>query len=343
MNQWGLSAFVILLTYNVSAKDFPDVLALKNGDELRCEIKSMSKGVLMVETDYSDSDFKVEWEKVVRVNSSRMFSITLSDGDRLQASLNSTVADSVNLLDRSGTVHKVLLEDIVNLQKLESGFWDRLTASVDLGFSYAKNNNLSQYNARVNLGYRAEMWFTELTYSEVRSSQDDVGNVFRSESKINYVYLLPNDWYLTSQLNFLSNSEQLLDLRTTVKLGAGKFIIHTNQMYWGLGAGWAFNQEQYAGNELNDRSSSEAYLGSDLNMFDTGDLSLHATATVYPSLTESGRIRFDGSFDLKYDLPLDFYIGLGFSINYDNQPAVVEGERGAETDYVTQLNFGWEL
>ncbi|MBI1316566.1 DUF481 domain-containing protein [bacterium] len=331
------------LSASLMADEYPDRVVLKNGDELRCEVKNLTKGILTLETDYSDSDFKIEWDKVRGINSSTMFSLTLKDGSRIQASLNSTAEDSVNLLDQNGQLRRVHLDMVVGMQKIQSGFWERLKASVDLGFSYAKNNNLSQYNARVNLGYRAEMWFTEVTYSEVRSSQDNVENVFRSESKINYVYLLPSDWYATSQINFLSNTEQSLDLRSTLKLGLGKFIIHTNQMYWGLGAGLAYNQEQFAGSELNDRSSSEAYLGSDLNLFDTGDLTLHATATLYPSLTESERVRFDGSLDLKYDLPLDFYIGLGFSINYDNQPAVVDGVRGAETDYVTQLNFGWEL
>ncbi len=339
----ALAVFAFFWAEQLIAKEFPDRLRLNNGDEIRCEIKSLSKGVLTVETEYSDSDFKVEWERVRGLNSARMFSITLSSGERLRASLNSTANDSVNLLDQTGLIRKVQIEEVVALQKIESGFWDRLTASVDLGFSYAKNNNLSQYSARMVLGYRAETWFTELNYSEVRSSQNDVGNVFRTETKANYVYLLPDDWYATSQLSFLSNSEQLLDLRTTIKFGAGKFLIHTNQMYWGLGIGLAYNQEEYAGDAGNDRKSSEAYFGSDLNMFDTGDLSLHATATAYPSLTESDRVRIDGSFDLKYDLPLDFYIGLGFSLNYDNQPAVVNGVRGAETDYVTQLNFGWEL
>ena len=44
-------------------------------------------------------------------------------------------------------------------------------------------------------------------------------------------------------------------------------------------------------------------------------------------------------FDLKYDLPLDFYIRLGYTLNYDNKP--VEG--ATESDYVLQTSFGWEL
>jgi hypothetical protein len=46
----------------------------------------------------------------------------------------------------------------------------------------------------------------------------------------------------------------------------------------------------------------------------------------------------DFAFDTKYDLPLDFYIRLGLTLNYDNQP--VEG--AGETDYVFQTSFGWE-
>ena len=62
-------------------------------------------------------------------------------------------------------------------------------------------------------------------------------------------------------------------------------------------------------------------------------------ASVFKSITEGGRTRADYKLDLKYDLPLDFYIGLGFTLNYDNQP--VEG--ASESDYVFQTSFGWEL
>ena len=73
-------------------------------------------------------------------------------------------------------------------------------------------------------------------------------------------------------------------------------------------------------------------------MYDVGDLSLLSRAAAYPSFTEAGRWRAEMSFDAKYDLPLDFYIRLGFNLNYDNRP--VEG--ASETDYVFQSGIGWE-
>ena len=82
----------------------------------------------------------------------------------------------------------------------------------------------------------------------------------------------------------------------------------------------------------------EAYAGTELNIFDIGDLNLLSSLYVYPSLTESGRWRSDFKFDTKYDLPKDFYIKIGLTWNYDNRPAV----EGKETDYVMAFSVGWE-
>ncbi|RRO24499.1 DUF481 domain-containing protein [Flavobacteriaceae bacterium 14752] len=62
-------------------------------------------------------------------------------------------------------------------------------------------------------------------------------------------------------------------------------------------------------------------------------------AVVYPSLTESGRWRTDFNLDVNYDLPLDFFINFGLSLNYDSQPA----QGGDETDYIFQTTVGWSL
>ena len=82
----------------------------------------------------------------------------------------------------------------------------------------------------------------------------------------------------------------------------------------------------------------EGFFGTELNLYDIGDLSLVTKVIAYPSFTESGRWRTDFNFDAKYDLPLDFYIKAGLTLNYDNRP--VEG--ASETDYVFQTGFGWE-
>jgi hypothetical protein len=84
----------------------------------------------------------------------------------------------------------------------------------------------------------------------------------------------------------------------------------------------------------------EGFFGTELNMFDVGDLNLLTSIYAYPSITESGRWRSDFSFDAKYEMPFDddFYIKLGITVNYDNRP--VAG--ASEVDYIFYTGFGWE-
>ncbi len=141
-----------------------------------------------------------------------------------------------------------------------------------------------------------------------------------------------------SDLNYLSNTEQALESRYTAKLGAGNFLIHSNHSSWGAGGGISLNRENFT-NETPDRSSAEAYVGTELNLFDIGDLSLLSTIYVYPSLTEAGRLRSDFKIDTKYEFANDFYVKFNLTLNYDNRPAIV----GNETDYVYGISFRWEL
>src|SRR5687767_5399284 len=316
-----------------------DSLVLINGDVIVGEIKSMDKGVLTIETAYSKNDFTVEWSGIREIFSKSHFLVTLKNGQRINGTVESAEAGKKIIINGDdGSKTEAIPEDIVYMKRLKSDFWSRAYASIDLGLSLTKANNLRQYNVRSKLGYLADKWQTDLFYDDTRSNQDSVAETKRTEGGVAAKYFLQRDWYLAASLNFLSNTEQALQLRTTGKLGAGKYLVHTNKQYWGLGAGLSFNNENFT-NETSSRSSLEAYFGSELNLFDIGDLSLLSNIWVYPSITEDGRWRTDFTFDAKYDLPLDLYIKLGFTLNYDNRPAI----KGKETDYVTAFSIGWEL
>jgi len=51
------------------------------------EIKSVEKDVLVLETDYSDADFKIKWEKIASIQSDRQFVVETFDGKRISGSL----------------------------------------------------------------------------------------------------------------------------------------------------------------------------------------------------------------------------------------------------------------
>jgi len=331
-----ISSFLFL---GIVAEAQKDSLVLKNGNVMVGEIKSMDKGVLTMETDYSKNDFTVKWTGIKEIYSKSHFLVTLKNGARINGTVESADAGKKMIINGDdGGKTETTLEEVVYLKGLKSNFWSRAYASIDLGLSFTKANDLRQYNVRSKLGYLADKWQFDVFYDDTRSSQDSVAETKRTEGGVAAKYFLQKDWYLASSINFLANTEQALKLRTTGKLGAGRYLTHTNKQYWGLGAGLSFNNESFT-NGTDSKSSLEGYFGSELNLFDIGDLSLLSNIWVYPSITEDGRWRTDFTFDAKYDLPLDFYIKLGFTLNYDNQPAI----KGKETDYVLVFSIGWEL
>jgi len=333
----SLLSFLFFLLMQSGLSGQIDSLSFENGNVMIGEAKSMDRGVLIMETDYSDSDFKIEWEGIREIYTQTSFLITLSNGRRFNGRLESIGDDKVRILIDEGGSIEADKSNVVYLKSVDDTFASRLYASIDLGFSFTKAQSLRQSNLSARVGYLARRWSTDLSYSLVTSNQEDTDPIRRAEGGFVFRYFLPKDWYGLGSINTFSSTEQKINLRATTSLGIGKYLIHTNQTYWGIGGGLNFNHEDFS-SDADDRQSLEGYFGTELNMYDVGDFSLFSNAIVYPSFTEAGRWRAEVSINAKYDLPLDFYFRVGFNLNYDNRP--VEG--AGETDYVLQSGIGWE-
>lgn len=333
-------ALLALFSFNMRAQD---TLYLPDETVIYGEIKKMNSGTLIIETSYSDDDFTIEWLDIERIITTSRFLVTLDNNDRVTGRLVSIDDNSINIVPEEGPSFTSSFNEIVELQSLDNSFWSRVSASVDVGFNVTKANNLRQFNARSNIGYRADRWSGSFKYDALNSSQDSVATIQRRDTGLGFQYFPKRKWFLYGNLTWFSNTEQAIDQRFSAKIGAGRSLIQNNKARWGVLIGFQPLSEKFS-NEVPDTQSTEAFIGTEWNLFDTGDLSFLGSIFAYPSLTEkdldgNSRFRTDITADIKYDLPLDFYIKTGITLNYDNQPAVI----GNETDYVWTFGFGWEL
>ena len=313
-----------------------DTLIINNGDRLIGKVKSMRRGVLIIDTKYSENDFEIEWRKIDEIYTENYFYVTLTKGKHYYGWLRSS--DSlVSIISRDSAITNTQLNRIVHIIPISKEFKYRFNAEIDIGYRIAKSNNLRQLTASAGLGYKSENWFIAASGNVLSSVQDDVDPIQRADANMIYIFIIYNDWYLIPSVSFLSSTEQKLNSRWNTMLGVGNYLIRSNTAYWGLAGGVNRNVEDYY-DENTDRYSWEGYLGTELSLFDIGDLNLFTKAVVYPSLSESGRWRLDGELNLKYELPLGFYVKIEFMMNYDNRP--VEG--AGDMDYVSTLGFGWE-
>jgi Protein of unknown function, DUF481 len=333
--------FILFLSLmgSISLNAQHDSLVFKNKNIIVGEIKSLKNGLLTIETVYSDKDFVIEWYGISELFSKTRFLLTLKDGTRLTGYINTdSSSKKLKIVEDDDSQLLTTLEDLVYLKGLKTNFWSRTKASIDLGINIIKANNLRQFNLGSKAGYSADKWTSDFFLNINNSNQDSVDATKRTEAGLNFVYFLQHGMFFSSSLNFLSNTEQALRLRTTGKAGLGKFLIQTNRAYWGAGGGFSFNNESFV-NETEARNSLELYVASEVKLFDIGDLNLYGNWAVYRGITKSGRWRSDLKLDVKYDLPLDFYVKCNYTVNYDNKPAIP----GNDFDYIFGFSFGWEL
>src|SRR5688572_9101021 len=91
---------LLLLTVAQCCLAQKDSLVLKNNNVIVGEIKSLDKGVLTIETSYSDKDFLVEWSGIKEIYTIQNFLQIHRSGHRTNSFLRSIPGtDSVMLLE----------------------------------------------------------------------------------------------------------------------------------------------------------------------------------------------------------------------------------------------------
>ena len=90
-------ALVLAAAARAALADKTDIVYLRNGDRVTCEIKDMERGRLKVSTD-SMGTIYIEWKDVERVTSKELYVIEQQDGTRLNGSLAETATGDQLLL-----------------------------------------------------------------------------------------------------------------------------------------------------------------------------------------------------------------------------------------------------
>lgn len=294
-----------------------DVVVSKSGDRLVGEIKKLSKKVLTFSTDYSDSDFHIEWEDVVSIESTRQFLVETFAGQRTAGTL---VFDKARPATVTVGSESLALADISSIEPFERSFWSRFDTGFDFGYSMVRANDARQLSFGGNASYRGERNIDALFVNVFDNSQSNAPKTQRWEVGNDYRYLLGERWYLTTTQDFLGSDEQALDLRTTLGAGVGRYLLRSADQYLAVGAGLAWTREDYQDPGIAVQDSSEAYFGTELMTEKLRFVDVLTRFTCYPSLSISSRYRLNYKLDLDFNLPGDWYFRVGVYDNYDSKP-----------------------
>ena len=337
-NRQGRTLTLIMLFFiSVSVWAQNDSIKLKNNDLLVGEIKTLTKSVLTFKTSYSDKDFKIDFNDVVSISTSEQCVIYLTNRTQIAGRMKPLSRDSVRIIDKEGSSYAVAIREIIQLEEIDEKFFSRFTGALDVGFNLSKTNNNKQLTYAGNLKYSSDKWNSNFDFNVLYSERDNTERIERKTMSLTIQRYL-KQWYVSGDISYLQSTEQGIKNRITPAAGVGRLLIVTPKLYWIIGTGLTYNIEDFFDSQLNKRST-ELQLLTQFDMFNFENLNFTTKVAGFPSLSEKGRFRVDYNFVLKYDLPFDFYIKAEFTLNYDNQPAVV----GNFADYIFSSGFGWEL
>jgi hypothetical protein len=315
-----------------------DVVTLRNGDRVTCEIKTLEKGKLTVSTD-AMSTVEIEWEDISGIESVYYFRMTDRAGGRWFGTLSmESGSDVLRVFDGPAEGASPAV-DVVGITALETSFWSRQDGSLSFGFSFTRASQVTQLTFDWANVYRTERNQWELrAQSTITDKGQEDSTTRRVDTSLGYTRLLRAKWTGTTSLSGQRNDELGLSRRLLLSAGTGVKPVRTNTSVLHFSVGLAVNAER--GTDGSSTESLEADLEGSYSLFryDTPKTDVSTSLNVYPSFTEKGRLRLEYDLKLRYEIVKDFFIDLSYYLSLDNQSASGEGEK-RDTGIVTSL--GW--
>jgi len=301
-----------------------DIVFMKNGDKITCEIRSLDQGQLTIKQDYANSTVVLDWKKVDHIETNQPFVIADTKGNAFSGVLSESSDErivSVTGNEKNGVPH----DEVVSIQETGETFIRRLRGDIDMGISLAQSNSQKNLTLQSDLTYQATTRIFSLSSSTQFTSQQKTNNTSETTVKVEYFkQLRKSNWYSGGIANFLSSSAQQIDLRTTLGAALAVRPIYTNRTNLSFIGALAYTSEKDASNVTSTASTNsiDTAAAVQYSTFRFDSTSFDTTLWVYPSLTSAGRVRVTLNQDVYFKFYKDFYIRASFYDNYDNRPVI---------------------
>ncbi len=334
---------VVLISTPLLARDKTDVVILKNGDRVTGEIKSLDRGKMNLSTDHMGT-IQIEWAEVAQVTSQWIFEVETETGLRIFGALApADEPETIQILgeDSRNTMHQT---SVVKMTQLEAGFLARLEGYVDLGFSFARANRAKEWTLDTEVKTRNEIRQIRVNLNSLFSDRNDVDSNTRNVLILDWTRFFSNRWLGTALTNFTQNQELDLDLRSTFGGTVGRHLLQSNRSKFTLAGGAVYTREKFIIDDPADpediRNSIEGVAALQYELFNFGEpeADIVVNLSIFPSLSNWGRVRMNFDTRIRYEIFKDFFWSVSAFDQYDSSPP----EGAEKNDFGVNTGVGWK-
>ncbi|MCJ7556888.1 MAG: DUF481 domain-containing protein [Gammaproteobacteria bacterium] len=322
------------------SRDKTDDVWVVNGNQITGEIKKLEHGLLTLKTDYM-GEVEIEWTDVVRVESDYAFQFERTDGTRVTGRIGESAEPGkivVGYLQQKTTFE---IAKVVRISQIEDSFLDGVKGSLSMGYSFTKASDVAQGNLAFSMTHRTEIRSYTLQGSGISTTTAQGDPSQRANASFGMTRFRRDRWYNSYTLGFEQNDELGLNLRTSLEAALGRYLIQTNMSELGTLVGLVGTNELLQG-DAQTQQNMEGLLGVDYSRYIYNDPKLDLTLSlyVYPSITESGRVRSQFDAALKWEIYKDLFWSLSYYNTYDSDPP-----SGSDTtdDFGIVTSVGWSF
>jgi len=320
-----------------------DIVVMKNGDRFTGEIKGLERGELSFKAGYMIDSVRLDWSKVERVESENSFIVALADGRRYAGRIQDIGGQAVEKLEIIADQQnvKVSQSQVILIQQRDVSFWKQLTGSINYGFTFTGDNNQIASSFSANVAYNGPVNSVQLSATSQQNVQSTGPNTSRFTFTGEYFRKLTQNWSLTGVFDALQSDQQELNLRTTYGSGLARRLVQTDRTSVQLLGGVAYTHENYfpeAGEEP-IRNNGESYLGFRAETFRFRTLDLSTQLFVFPSLTDTGRVRLSTQSNAQVEFIRNFVWNFSLYENFDSRPPI----SAPRNDIGVTTGVGWKF
>ena len=314
-----------------------DIVTMHNGDRVTCAIKSLYAGILECSTDIMGT-LRIEWDEIAGIDSDYGYQVRYADGSRHIGRIDALGDNGeLSIVSASGVFDADWLQ-VVELRPVQKTFKDATDIYLSVGYDYTKASDTTQVTLGLDISYEKERSRSSL---QLRHDTSDTSEESFSSTKLNMSRGFFNDktrrLFRYGNSSYEANDQLALDYRVSAGAGVGRYFIdnHERQLISAIGL-QANTEKDLAGKQ---QESLEGALKLEFGnwRFDSPELDLRFKLNLYPSLTDSGRLRGDSDLNLRWELYRDLFLDITTWGVYDNK-AIGDGD----FDYGVTTGIGWD-
>ena len=213
------------------------------------------------------------------------------------------------------------MSQVIEIEPIRYDLWDRFDISVSLGVNWTKASDVLQANFVASADYSGRLYSWGVATNLMTTDKGEGDITRRNDLSI---YLQRE---ISGRLNWNVDTGGYrrgeLGVRFRINLGGnlGYYLFRTNHIELETLGGLNVNRE-WATLDTDPTNNAEGRLGTNFTIFfhDSPKTDLTVKADLYPGLSDTDRVRFEGSISGRQEIIKDLFVKLEYYESRDSKP-----------------------